>query len=191
MFKLTDLPYEKNALEPFISEETLEYHYGKHHKAYVDNLNKLTVWSDFDNEDLEDIIKNSDGGVFNNAAQIYNHSFYWNCLAQNAWGEAKWEISSLIDRDFWSFENFKESFTTSALTNFGSGWTWLVKTPNWKLEIVNTSNANTIITTDNTPLLVVDIWEHAYYIDTRNSRPKYMENFWHLVNWKFVNENLG
>ncbi len=190
MFKLPDLPYEKNALEPYISAETLEYHYGKHHQAYVDNLNKLMVWSDLDNEDLEKVIKDSEGGVFNNAAQVWNHTFYWNCLAPNAWWEAIWEIAELISRDFWSFEEFKEKFSTSAATNFGSGWTWLVKTPEGKLEIFNTSNAWTMVTTDNKALLVIDVWEHAYYIDTRNARPKYIENFWNLVNWDFVNNNL-
>ncbi len=190
MFKLPELPYEKSALEPFISEETLEYHYAKHHQTYVDNLNKLTVWSDFDNDDLEKVIKNSEWSMFNNAAQVWNHTFYWNCMAPNAWSESNWEIAILINRDFENFENFKEQFTTSALTNFGSGWTWLVKTPEWKLEIVNTSNAETPITTENKPLLVIDIWEHAYYIDTRNARAKYIENFWNLVNWNFVNSNL-
>ncbi len=190
MFKLPELPYAKNALEPYISEETLEYHYGKHHQTYVTNLNNLTAWSDFDDSDLIEVIKKSDGGVFNNAAQVYNHTFYWNCLAPNAWGEAKWEIAELINNNFWSFSDFKEAFSTSAVTNFGSGWTWLVKTSEGKLEIVNTSNAGTVITTDNTPLLVIDVWEHAYYIDTRNARPKYVENFWNLVNWDFVNGNI-
>ncbi len=190
MFKLPELPYAKNALEPYISEETLEYHYGKHHQTYVTNLNNLTSGSDFDNEDLEDIIKDSDGGVFNNAAQVWNHSFYWNCMAPSAWGEPSWEIAELINRDFWSFEAFREQFSTSAATNFWSGWTWLVSTPEGKLDIVNTSNAATVLTTDNKALLVIDVWEHAYYIDTRNARPKYIENFWNLVNWDFVNANL-
>lgn len=190
MFKLPDLPYEKNSLEPFISGETLEYHYGKHHKTYVDNLNNLTVWSDFDNDDLEDVIKTSTWAMFNNAAQVWNHTFYWNCLAPNAWGEAKWEIAELIERDFESFDKFKEKFTASSLSNFGSGWTWLVFTPAGRLEILNTSNAGTTITTDYTALLVIDVWEHAYYIDTRNARAKYIENFWNLVNWDFVNSNL-
>jgi len=190
MFELPKLPYEKNALEPYISEETLEYHYGKHHNTYVTNLNNLVTWSDKENMSLEEIIKNSNGWIFNNAAQVYNHSFYWNCLAPNAWWEAHCDIKEKIEESFWSFENFKEKFSTSAITNFGSGWTWLVQTPAWKLEIVNTSNANTVITTDNTPLLVIDVWEHAYYIDTRNARPKYVENFWNLVNWDFVKENL-
>lgn len=190
MFKLPDLPYEKNALEPFISEETLEYHYWKHHKTYVDNLNNLTVWSDFDNDDLEELIKKSQWPLFNNAAQVWNHTFYWNCLAPNSWGEAKWEIAELIERDFESFDKFKEKFTASSLSNFGSGWTWLVFTPAGRLEILNTSNAGTTITTDYKALLVIDIWEHAYYIDTRNARAKYVENYWNLVNWDFVNSNL-
>lgn len=190
MFELPKLPYEMNALEPYISRETLEYHYGKHHQTYVTNLNNLTSWTTLENMTLEDVIKNSEGWIFNNAAQVWNHTFYWNCLAPNAWGEANWEIADLIKRDFWSFENFKEKLSTSATTNFGSGWTWLVSTPAWKLEIVNTSNAGTVITTENKPLLVIDVWEHAYYIDTRNARPKYIENFWNLVNWDFVNENL-
>jgi len=190
MFKLPKLPYEKNALEPYISEETLEYHYGKHHNTYVTNLNNLVSWTGKENMNLEEVIRTSEGWIFNNAAQVYNHSFYWNCLAPNTWWKANGEILEKINDAFWSFENFKEKFSTSAITNFGSGWTWLVQTPAWKLEIVNTSNANTVVTTDNTPLLVIDVWEHAYYIDTRNARPKYVENFWNLVNWNFVNENL-
>lgn len=190
MFILPELPYAKNALEPYISEETLEYHYGKHHQTYVTNLNNLTAGSDFDNDDLEEVIKKSEGWVFNNAAQVYNHTFYWNCMAPNAWWNATWKIAELINRDFWSFEDFKEKFSISAITNFGSGWTWLVQTTEWKLIIVNTSNAGTIITTDKIPLLVIDVWEHAYYIDTRNARAQYVENFWNLVNWDFVNNNL-
>lgn len=190
MFKLPDLPYEKNALEPYISAETLEFHYWKHHQTYVDNLNKLMVWADFDNEDLENVIRNSEGAVFNNAAQVWNHTFYWNCMAPNAWWEPTWELAELINRDFWNFQEFKEKFTASALWNFGSWWTWLVETQSWKLEIINTSNAATPLTTENTPLLVIDVWEHAYYIDTRNARAKYVENFWNLVNWDFVNKNI-
>lgn len=190
MFKLAKLPFEKNALEPYISEETINYHYGKHHQTYVDNLNKLSAWTEFENMNLEDVIKNSESWIFNNSAQVWNHTFYWNCLAPNAWWNPSWEISELINRNFESFENFKEKFSTSATTNFGSGWTWLVKTPTWWLEIVNTSNAETVLKTENKALLVIDVWEHAYYIDTRNARPKYIENFWNLVNWNFVNENL-
>ncbi len=191
MFELPKLPYEKNALEPYMSEETLEFHYGKHHATYVTNLNNLVLGTEFEGKNLEDIIKTSNWWIFNNAAQVWNNSFFWNCLAPNAWGEAKWEILNSINENFWSFEEFKEKFTQSAVTNFGSGWTWLVKTPQGKLEIVNTSNAGTVITTENTPLLVVDVWEHAYYIDVRNARPKYLENFWALVNWEFVESNLG
>ncbi len=190
MFELPKLPYEKNALEPYISAETLEYHYGKHHQAYVTNLNNLIVWTEFENMSLEEIIKKSIAGIFNNAAQVWNHTFYWNCLSPNAWGVANGEVSKLIDRDFWSFENFKEKFSLSAIWNFGSGWTWLVLNSDLKLEIYNTSNAATTLTTDKKSLLVVDVWEHAYYIDTRNARPKYLENFWNLVNWDFVNSNL-
>ncbi len=190
MFELPKLPYEMDALEPYISKETLEYHYGKHHQTYVTNLNNLVSWTDLEWKTLEEVIKSSEGWVFNNSAQVWNHTFYWNCMAPNAGWEPKGEVSELINRDFWDFETFKEKFSTSAATNFGSGWTWLVKTPEGKLEIVNTSNASTVITTENTPLMVIDVWEHAYYIDTRNARPKYIENFWALVNWDFVNENL-
>lgn len=190
MFELPKLPYEKDALEPFISEETLDFHYGKHHQTYVNNLNNLVVWTEFEWKDLEEVIKTSSGWIFNNAAQIYNHTFYWNSMWPNSGDQPYEEIAELINRDFWNFETFKEKFSTSAATNFGSGWTWLVKTPEGKLEIVNTSNANTVITTENKPLMVIDVWEHAYYIDTRNARPKYIENFWSLVNWDFVNENL-
>lgn len=190
MFELPKLPYEMNALEPYISQETLEYHYGKHHQTYVNNLNNLIAGTDLESKSLEEIIKDSEGGIFNNAAQVWNHTFYWNSMSPNAGWEPKGEVSELINRDFWDFETFKEKFSTSAATNFGSGWTWLVKTPDNKLEIVNTSNAGSVLTTENTPLMVIDVWEHAYYIDTRNARPKYIENFWNLVNWDFVNENL-
>ncbi|MDD2907868.1 MAG: Fe-Mn family superoxide dismutase [Candidatus Gracilibacteria bacterium] len=190
MFELPKLPYEKNALEPYISAETLEYHYGKHHQAYVTNLNNLTAGTPFENMSLEEVIKTSSAGIFNNSAQVWNHTFYWNCLAPNAGGDATGEIASLINRDFGSFEVFREKFSASAIGNFGSGWTWLVLTPENILEIYNTSNAATTLTTDKKALLVIDIWEHAYYIDTRNARPKYVENFWNLVNWDFVNANL-
>ncbi len=190
MFELPKLPYEMNALEPYISQETLEYHYGKHHQTYVNNLNNLIAWTELESKSLEEIIKNSEGGIFNNSAQVWNHTFYWNCMAPNAGGNPVGEIAELIDRDFGDFETFKEKFSTSAATNFGSGWTWLVKTLDGKLEIVNTSNAGSVLTTENKPLMVIDVWEHAYYIDTRNARPKYIENFWNLVNWDFVNENL-
>ncbi len=190
MFSLPGLPYARNALEPYISEETLSFHYGKHHQAYVSNLNNLTEWSWLGDKDLRKVIKDSRGGLFNNAAQVFNHTFYWNCMWPKAWWNPNWKIAKLIDRDFWSFEKFKNDFSLSAATNFGSWWTWLVKTQKWNLKIVNTSNAETVITKAITPLLVIDIWEHAYYIDVRNARPKYIENFWNLINWDFVNNNL-
>jgi Fe-Mn family superoxide dismutase len=188
--KLPELPWAKDALEPHISAETIDYHYGKHHNANVTKLNAGIKGTDFENASLEDIIAKSEGGIFNNAAQVWNHTFYWNCLAPGKGGEANGAIADKINAKWGSFDKFKEEFTNAAATNFGSGWTWLVETPTGELEIVNTSNAATVITTDNTPLLVIDVWEHAYYIDTRNARPKYVENFWNLVNWDFVNNNL-
>lgn len=191
-FELPPLPYEKNALAPHISEETLEYHYGKHHKTYVDKLNGLIPGTEFENKSLEDIIKSSSGGVFNNAAQIWNHTFYWHCLSPSGGGEATGVVGEAIVKAFGTFEKFKEEFTNSAATNFGSGWTWLVKKSDGSVGIVNTSNAGTPLTDDSVkPLLTVDVWEHAYYIDYRNSRPNYMEAFWALVNWDFVNENFA
>ena len=191
-FELPALPYAKNALEPHISQETLEYHYGKHHKTYVDKLNGLLPSTDLEGKDLETIVKNSSGGVFNNAAQIWNHTFYWNCLSPNGGGAATGQIGEAIDKSFGSFEKFKEQFTQSAIGNFGSGWTWLVKKSGGELAIVNTANAETPLTDASaTPLLTVDVWEHAYYIDYRNSRPNYMEAFWALVNWEFANKNFS
>ncbi len=190
MIELPKLPYEKNALEPYISAETLEFHYWKHHQAYVDNTNNLIAWTSLEGKTLEEIIKNSDGWLYNNSAQVWNHTFYWNCLTPNSSKTPDGEIAELIERDFWSFEKFREDFSNSAITNFGSGWTWLALNPENKLEIINTSNAGTLVWTENKPLLVVDVWEHAYYIDTRNARPKYIENFWNLVSWDFVNKNL-
>ncbi|WP_444931913.1 superoxide dismutase [Microbulbifer sp. SSSA002] len=191
-FELPELPYAKNALAPHISEETLEYHYGKHHKTYVDKLNGLLEGSADANKSLEEIIKSSSGGVFNNAAQVWNHTFYWHCLSPNGGGEATGAIADAINMAFGSFEQFKEAFTTSAVNNFGSGWTWLVKNADGSVAIVNTSNAATPLTEEGvTPLLTCDVWEHAYYIDYRNLRPKYMEAFWSLVNWEFVNQNFA
>ena len=190
MFKLPKLPYERNALEPHISEETIDFHYWKHNKAYVDNLNKLTVWSDLDNDDIIDVITNSKGWVFNNAAQIYNHKIYWDCMSWNGGGEPNGKIAELIKKDFWNFKTFKDLFTEKGVTNFGSWWTWLIQNPEWKLEILNTSNAETVANTDHIPLIALDVWEHSYYIDTRNDRVKYITNFWNVINWDFVNENL-
>ncbi|SJL82414.1 superoxide dismutase [Fe] [Vibrio palustris] len=191
-FELPALPFAKDALEPHISKETLEYHYGKHHNTYVVKLNGLIPGTEFENKSLEEIIKTSTGGVFNNAAQVWNHTFYWNCLAPQAGGEPTGDVADAINKAFGSFEEFKTQFTNNAVANFGSGWTWLVKKADGSVAIVNTSNAATPITEEGvTPLLTVDVWEHAYYIDYRNARPSYMEAFWNLVNWDFVAKNLA
>jgi Fe-Mn family superoxide dismutase len=190
-FELPALPYEKNALEPHISAETLEYHYGKHHNAYVVNLNNLLKGSKFEGLSLEEIVKASDGGIFNNAAQVWNHTFYWHCLSPQGGGEPEGKLAAAINQAFGSFAAFKEQFSDAAVKNFGAGWTWLVKKPEGSLAIVNTSNAATPLTGDDKPLLTVDVWEHAYYIDYRNARPAYLENFWALVNWAFVEKNLA
>ncbi|MFL0804446.1 MAG: superoxide dismutase [Fe] [Agarilytica sp.] len=190
--ELPALPYAKDALAPHISEETLEFHYGKHHQTYVTKLNGLLPGSEFEGKSLEDIVKSSSGGVFNNAAQIWNHTFYWNCLSPNGGGEPTGAIAEAINSAFGSFEKFKEEFTNSAINNFGSSWTWLVKNADGSVAIVNTSNAATPLTDDSvTPILTVDLWEHAYYIDYRNARPTYMGAFWSLINWDFANANLG
>ncbi len=188
--KLPKLPYAIDALAPIISQETLEYHYGKHHNTYVTNLNKLIKGTEFENSSLEEIIKKSSGGVFNNAAQIWNHTFYWNGLSPDGGGKPVGSLADAINTEFGSFNAFKEKFATSAATNFGSGWTWLVKNQNGSLEIINTSNAGCPLTENKTPLLTCDVWEHAYYIDYRNARPKYVEAFWGLVNWNFVASNF-
>lgn len=188
---LPELPYAIDALEPHISQETLEFHHGKHHNTYVVKLNDAIPGTEFENMSLEDTIKNSSGGVFNNAAQIWNHTFYWNCLSPNGGGAPNGAVSDAINAAFGSFENFKAEFTNAALTNFGSGWTWLVKKADGTVALENTSNAGCPLTGDNTPLLTVDVWEHAYYIDYRNARPSYVEAFWNLVNWDFVNANFA
>ncbi len=189
--ELPPLPYEKNALEPHISAETLEYHYGKHHQTYVTNLNKLIAGTEFENMGLEDIVKKASGGIFNNAAQVWNHTFYWNCLSPSGGGAPSGALADAINQAFGSFDAFKEKFSTSAATNFGSGWTWLVKSADGGVEIVNTSNAATPLADDKIALLTCDVWEHAYYIDYRNARPKYVEAFWNLVNWDFVAGNFA
>lgn len=188
--KLPTLPYNQEALEPIISRETLAYHYGKHHQAYVTNLNKLITGTEFENSSLEEIILKSSSGIFNNAAQVFNHTFYWNCLAPNAGGEPSGKIAEAINQAFGSFAAFKEKFTQTAVGTFGSGWAWLVKDKDGKLEIVSTSNAGNPLTDGKKPLLTCDVWEHAYYIDYRNARPSYVEKFWDLVNWDFVASNL-
>ena len=191
-FELPALPYEKNALEPHISAETLDFHHGKHHATYVTKLNGLIEGTELENKSLEDIVKSSDGGVFNNAAQIWNHTFYWNSLSPNGGGEPTGALADAINAKWGSFADFKAAFNDKAVNNFGSSWTWLVKTADGSLDIVNTSNAATPITEEGvTPLMTVDLWEHAYYIDYRNVRPKYLEGFWALVNWSFAAENFA
>lgn len=190
-FTLPPLPYAMDALAPTISKETLEYHYGKHHQAYVTNLNNLIAGTEFESASLEDIIKKSSGGVFSNAAQVWNHTFYWNSMSPNGGGEPTGALLEAINAKWGGVAAFKEAFNKSAAGNFGSGWTWLVKKPDGSLDIVNTSNAATPLTTDDVPLFTCDVWEHAYYIDYRNARPKYLESFWNLVNWDFAASNLG
>ena len=188
---LPDLPYPENALEPHISAETLQFHHHKHHATYVDKLNGLIPGTEFDSASLEDIIKKASGGIFNNGAQVWNHTFYWNCLSPNGGGTPTGELATAIDQAFGSFDDFKTQFSESAVNNFGSGWTWLVKNSEGALEIVNTSNAANPMTDAKQPLLTCDVWEHAYYVDYRNARPKYVEAFWNLVNWDFVSQNFG
>jgi Fe-Mn family superoxide dismutase len=187
---LPPLPYAKDALQPTMSAETLEFHYGKHHQAYVTNLNNLIKGTEFENLPLEEIIKKSQGGVFNNSAQVWNHTFFWNCMTPNG-GAPTGPVLEAINAKWGSFDKFKEEFQKSAVGNFGSGWTWLVKKTDGTVDIVNTSNAGTPLTTENKALLTVDVWEHAYYIDYRNARPKFVESWWNIVNWDFVNQNFA
>ncbi|MCW8387354.1 superoxide dismutase [Fe] [Fluoribacter dumoffii] len=189
-FTLPELPYAKDALEPHISRETLEYHYGKHHQAYVTNLNKLIPGTEFESMNLEEIIKKSKGGIFNNAAQVWNHTFYWHCLSPNGGNEPQGKLAEELNKHFGSFSEFKEKFTQTAISTFGSGWAWLVQEDNGDLKIISTSNAGTPMTEGLTALLTCDVWEHAYYIDYRNARPDYVSAFWKLVNWDFVSSNM-
>lgn len=190
-FQLPELPYSKDALAPHISAETLEYHYGKHHAGYVTKLNAAVEGTPKAEMSLEEVIKTSEGGLFNNAAQVWNHTFYWNSLSPDGGGEPTGELATLITDSFGSFATFKEQFSAAAAGQFGSGWAWLVKGTSGKLEIMATANADTPVTVDGvTPLLTCDVWEHAYYVDYRNARPKYIESFWNLVNWDFVETNL-
>ena len=188
-FELPALPYANDALAPHISAETIEFHYGKHHQTYVTNLNNLVPGTEFEGLSLEDIVKKSSGGIFNNAAQVWNHTFYWNCLSPNGGGAPTGGLANAIERTFGSFDEFKEAFSKCAVTTFGSGWAWLVKNANGTLELVSTSNAGCPLTAGQTPILTCDVWEHAYYIDFRNARPKYLEAFWALVNWEFASAN--
>jgi len=189
---LPPLPYAADALAPYISKETIDFHYGKHHQTYVTNLNNLIKGTEFADHGLEDIVRKSSGGVFNNAAQIWNHTFFWNSLTPGGGGEPGGALAQAVQAKWGTFAGFKEAFTKSALGNFGSGWTWLVRKPDGSLDIVNTSNAATPLTTPDKPLLTIDVWEHAYYIDYRNARAKFVEAFLgHLANWKFAAQNLG
>ena len=190
-FELPKLPYAMDALAPHISEETLQYHYGKHHQAYLTKLNGSVPGTEFENASLEEIIKKADGGIFNNGAQVWNHTFYWHCMKPKGGGKPSGELADAIDDTFGSFDVFKEKFTTTSAAHFGSGWCWLVKNGNGQLRILSMANAGNPLRDGNTPLLTCDVWEHAYYIDTRNDRPKYICNFWELINWDFVAENFS
>jgi Fe-Mn family superoxide dismutase len=190
--KLPPLPYPMDALAPHISKETFEYHYGKHHQAYVTNLNNLIKGTEFENASLEDIVKKASGGVFNNAAQVWNHTFFWSSMKPGGGGKPSGALAAAIDKKWGSFDAFKEAFSKSAVGNFGSGWTWLVRKPDGSMDIANTSNAGTPITGADKPLLTIDVWEHAYYIDYRNARPKFVETFLaSLANWDFAGKNFG
>lgn len=185
-FELPSLPWAPDALEPIISKQTIEFHYGKHHQAYVTNLNKLVPGSEFENASLEEIVMKSTGGIFNNGAQVWNHTFYWNCLKPNGGGAPTGKLAEAITAEFGSFEAFKEKFSTAAATLFGAGWAWLVKNAEGKLEIVQESNAGCPLRSGKTPLLTCDVWEHAYYLDKQNRRPDYVADFWKLVDWDAV-----
>ncbi|MFN5745536.1 MAG: superoxide dismutase [Methylococcaceae bacterium] len=187
---LPPLPYEKDALEPYISAETLDFHHGKHHQTYVTNLNNLITDTEFADLPLEDIIVKATGGIFNNAAQVWNHTFYWNCLSPNGGGQPTGPLADAINTTFGSFDGFKEAFTKCAITTFGSGWAWLVRNADGTIALVSTSNAGCPLTSVQKPLLTCDVWEHAYYVDYRNARPKYVEEFWRIVNWEFVAKNF-
>lgn len=189
-YELPNLPYDLDALEPYISKETLEFHYGKHHAAYVNNLNKLTEGTAFATAGLEEIIKKADGGIFNNAAQVWNHTFYWNCMSPEGGREPSGDLLNAIKSNFGSFEDFKDRFSKAAATLFGSGWAWLVKTQDGKLEIVQESNAGNPIRKGDEPIMTCDVWEHAYYIDKRNRRPAYIEDFWKVVDWETIGKRL-
>ena len=194
-FILPELPYSKDALAPTISAETIEYHYGKHHQTYVTNLNNLLPGSAYEGLGLDEIVRLSHGKpsekpVFNNAAQVWNHTFYWNSLSPTGGGEPKGGIAAAIDKSFGSFQDFKEKFSKAALTQFGSGWAWVVKNDDGSLVIEQTANADTPMATGKRCVLTIDVWEHAYYVDYRNARPKYIEEFWKVVNWDFASSNL-
>lgn len=190
-FTLPELPYAQDALEPHITANTLSFHHGKHHNAYVTNLNNLIKGTDFEGKSLEAIIQASDGGIFNNAAQVWNHTFYWHSMKKNGGGKPSGELAKKIDEDLGGYDKFREAFKNAAATQFGSGWAWLVVNKSGKLEITKTGNAETPIKNGLTPLLTIDVWEHAYYLDFQNKRPDYIDAFLdHLVNWDFAAHNL-
>ncbi len=189
-FELMSLPYDEKALEPYISAETISYHYAKHHASYVDKLNTLIEGTEFEGQSLEYIIKNAEGGIFNNAAQVFNHDFYWHGLSAES-STPSVELSDMIKRDFGSMEEFKKTFLNKAATLFGSGWVWLVLNENEKLSIESYSNADNPLRHHKKALLTCDVWEHAYYIDYRNVRPDYLENWWKVLDWNFVADNLA
>ncbi len=189
-FELPKLPYELNALEPHISKQTLEYHYGKHHQAYVTNLNNLVKGSAFENSDLETIVKESDGGIFNNGAQIWNHTFYFFQFSPNGARTAQGTLADAINAQYGSFAKFKEEFTAAAATLFGAGWAWLAKNKEGKLEIIKESNAGNPLRNGLTPILTCDVWEHAYYLDTQNARPQYLKNFWEVLDWNVIGKRF-
>ena len=189
-FELSPLPYSMDALEPHISKTTLEFHYGKHHQTYVNTLNSLIEGTKYENLSLEEIIKTSEGGIFNNAAQVWNHTFYWNCLTPKKQELQEGSLKLAIERDFGSFDNFNVEFTNKCLTLFGSGWCWLVKDNAGKLSIVQKTNAGNPLTENQKPILVCDVWEHAYYLDKQNARTKYIESFFELINWNFTQQQF-
>ena len=189
-FTLPELPYPMDALEPHISKRTIEFHYGKHHQTYVNKINKLIEGTDFEDASLEEIIKNANGGIFNNAAQVWNHTFYWNCMKPDGGGEPGGKLLDAINKSFGSFENFKEKFMDAAATLFGSGWAWLVKNAEGELEIIQTSNAANPMRDGYTPLMTCDVWEHAYYLDKQNRRPAYVDDFFKIIDWKAVEERF-
>ncbi|HEX2825651.1 MAG TPA: superoxide dismutase [Burkholderiales bacterium] len=189
--ELPPLPYAMNALEPHISRETLEFHYGKHHQTYVTNLNKLIQGTEFENMPLEEIVRKSQGGIFNNSAQTWNHTFFWHSMSPNGGGKPTGQLARKIDEAFGSFEEFREKFSAAAVAVFGSGWAWLVRRPDGSVGIETTSNAFTPLTTEAKPLLTLDVWEHAYYVDYRNKRPDFVAAYWNVVNWDFAARNFA
>lgn len=190
MFKLPELPFAQNALEPYIKEETVKFHYTKHHNGYVTKLNGLVEGTEFENASLEEIVKKADGGIFNNGAQVWNHTFYWEGFSPNGGGEPVGKLAEAIKVNFGSFDEFKEKFSNAAATLFGSGWAWLVVNTDGKLEIVQTSNADNPLRKGLKPLLTCDVWEHAYYLDYQNLRPDYIKNFWEIINWEMINDRF-